>query len=90
MKKNLLLAVIMVLAACSSQEADGVTFDPTVRYSRIVIDNCLYHFKANTTPAGFAKYDATGALVSASESSRGFDYVPGLVAKAVLECVDLY
>ena len=92
MKKNLFLAALLVLVACTPQgtEAGDITFDPSVRYSRIVIDNCLYHFKANKTAAGFAKYDATGSLVSASESSRGFDYVPGLVAKAVLECVDYY
>ncbi|MBO7259020.1 MAG: glycoside hydrolase family 88 protein, partial [Paludibacteraceae bacterium] len=36
------------------------------------------------------KYDATGTLVKEAESTRGFDYVPGLVAKAVLEAVDYY
>ena len=90
MKKNLLYAALLVLVSCAPQPAQAVTFDPSVRYSRLVIDNCIYHFKANETAAGFAKYDETGALVSASESSRGFDYVPGLVAKAVLECVDYY
>ena len=91
MRKNLVLVMLAVIcAACTSQPAQAVTFDPSVRYSRIVIDNCLYHFQANTTKAGFAKYDAEGNLLAASESSRGFDYVPGLVAKAVLECVDLY
>ncbi len=92
MRKILIYAAVLVLVACTPQEAKAgdVTFDPTVRYSKLVIDNCLYHFKANTTAAGFAKYDVSGSLVSASESSRGFDYVPGLVAKAVLECVDLY
>lgn len=92
MKRNLFFAVLLVLAGCTSQEtkAGDVTFDPSIRYSRIVIDNCLYHFKANTKKAGFAKYNESGSLVSASESERGFDYVPGLVAKAVLECVDYY
>ena len=91
MKERLaIVTVVLACIACSPQKVESETFDPSVRYSRIVIDNCLYHFQANTTKAGFAKYDATGALVAASESSRGFDYVPGLVAKAVLECVDLY
>jgi len=90
MKKSLLYAALLALISCAPRPAEAVTFDPTVRYSRIVIDNCLYHFKANTTAAGFAKYDESGALVATSESKRGFDYVPGLVAKAVLECVDLY
>lgn len=92
MKKNFLCAAFLVLVCCTPQEtkAGDVSFDPSVRYSRIVIDNCLYHFKANTKKAGFAKYDGSGSKVAESESSRGFDYVPGLVAKAVLECVDLY
>lgn len=92
MKKHFLCAALLVLVCCIPQEmrAGDVSFDPSVRYSRIVIDNCLYHFKANTTKAGFAKYDGSGSQLAESESSRGFDYVPGLVAKAVLECVDLY
>lgn len=92
MKKNFLCAAFLVLVCCTPQEtkAGDVSFDPSVRYSRIVIDNCLYHFKANKTAAGFAKYDGSGLCVAESESLRGFDYVPGLVAKAVLECVDLY
>ncbi len=70
--------------------AEAVTFDSSVRYSKEVIDACIYHFKANTTTAGFAKYSADGTLNTTSESSRGFDYVPGLVAKAVIEAVDYY
>ena len=92
MEKRLIwiVAVIALLTACTKQEAKAVTFDPSVRYSRLVIDNCLYHFQANTTKAGFAKYDESGNLITSSESQRGFDYVPGLVAKAVLDCVDYY
>jgi len=89
MKRNILLAA-MVLVFTLPQTIQAVTFDASVRYSKLVINSCLYHFKANKTDAGFAQYDATGALVAASESDRGFDYVPGLVAKAVLECVDYY
>ena len=92
MKKHFLCAALLVLVCCIPQKtkAGDVSFDPSVRYSRIVIDNCLYHFKANTTKAGFAKYDGSGTQLAATESSVGFDYVPGLVAKAILECVDLY
>lgn len=90
MKKHFLCAALLVLVCCIPQEMKAVTFDPTVRYSREVIDACLYHFKANKTAAGFAKYDGEGNKLVNSESSRGFDYVPGLVAKAVLECVNYY
>ena len=92
MKKHFLCAALLVLVCCIPQEmkAGDVSFDPYVKYSRIVIDNCLYHFKANKNAAGFAKYDGSGTKLADTESSVGFDYVPGLVAKAVLECVDLY
>lgn len=82
------LLATLVLAAALPLCAE--TFDPTVRYSRLVTDACIYHFKANTRPAGFAKYDAQGNLLQDSESERGFDYVPGLVAKAVLEATVFY
>ena len=62
MKKHLFLAGLLVLVACVPQEmrAGDVSFDPSVKYSRIVIDNCLYHFKANKDAAGFAKYNGSG------------------------------
>lgn len=81
---TLLLAIFLPLPM------QAIDFDPNMRYSREVIDACLYHFNANGTAAGFAQYDANGTKTEKSESSRGFDYVPGLVAKAVLEAIDYY
>lgn len=88
-----LKAALLSLCLVSLLPAQAETFNANTRYSREVIDACLYHFKANTKDAGFAKYDANGALQSATikgESARGFDYVPGLVAKAVLEAIQYY
>lgn len=92
MKKECCVCLFVVLWIVSEVQAQTsyLQFDPAVRYSRLVIDANLYHFKANTKDAGFAKYDEAGQLLAESESQRGFDYVPGLVAKAVLEAVDLY
>ena len=90
MNKRISIIALAAMLSCLFSNAYAVTFDPSVRYSKEVINSCLYHFQANATAAGFAKYDETGSLVSASESSRGFDYVPGLVTKAVIECVDYY
>ena len=94
MKKTCYIFIAMMCISLSAlQAADPVycTFDPTVRYSRVVIDAHLYDFKANKTAAGFSKYDESGTLVKQRDSdNKGFDYVPGLVAKAVLEAVDLY
>lgn len=91
MKRACLIITTLLLCSVSALHAQTyLTFDPRVRYSRVVIDANLYHFKANTKDAGFAKYDESGTLLAESESSRGFDYVPGLVAKGVLEAVALY
>lgn len=70
--------------------AGAVTFDPNVRYSKDVIDACIYDFKANTKQAGFNTYDANGTKTATSSDARGFDYVPGLVAKGVMEAVNYY
>ena len=95
----ILLVAIAAITACTTQPAkaqevdytsDEVINSDTAKYSRLIINSCLYHFQANTTNAGFAKYDENGTEKAGSESERGFDYVPGLVAKAVLECVDYY
>lgn len=88
MKHTFLFAAILAWAVSFSVQA--MDFDPDMRYSREVIDACLYHFNANGTAAGFAQYDANGTLISKTESKRNFDYVPGLVAKAVLEAIDYY
>lgn len=88
MKHTILFAAIVAWGVSFSAQA--MDFDPDVRYSREVIDACLYHFNANGKAAGFAQYDADGALVKKTESNRDFDYVPGLVAKAVLEAIDYY
>lgn len=55
-----------------------VTFDENTRYSKLIIDNNYSNFYANTTASGINSN--TGSL----------DYVPGLVAKAMIEAVDYY
>lgn len=95
----ILLLAILAITACTTQPVKAAEVDytsdevincDTAKYSRLIINSCLYHFQANTKAAGFAKYDENGTEKAGSESERGFDYVPGLVAKAVLECVDYY
>lgn len=91
MKRTCLLVAVLLLCFVSVLRAQTCcTFNPQVRYSRFVIDANLARFKANTKPAGFALYNTEGTLLAESESVRGFDYVPGLVAKGVLEAVLLY
>ena len=90
MKRLSILFFFAMLLSAQLWAATPVAFDPNTRYSREVIDACLYHFKANTKAAGFAQYDASGKEIKEKESVRGFDYVPGLVAKAVLEAIAYY
>ena len=67
----------------------SMTFDATKRYSEWVINSRMSDFKGNTSDMSFAKYSDAGAK-SASGKSTQLDYVPGLVAKAILEAIDYY
>lgn len=87
-KKHYILIAAFLLCGSLVSAQSYVQFNPSVRYSRLVIDKNLYNFKANTKSGGFAKFNEMGDSLSANISK--FDYVPGLVAKAVLEAVDLY
>lgn len=89
--KNVLKYILVGGLMVVSLGAEAVAFDPNVRYSKEVIDACIYNFKANTTAVAFKKYDANGTLVNDNAYGKsGLDYVPGLVAKAVIEAVDYY
>ena len=67
------------------------TFVEGIRYSELIINSRLNDFKANTTAAGFGVFDATGHMTTAPTGTKNnLDYVPGLVAKAVIELVDYY
>lgn len=67
------------------------TFTEGVRYSQLVIDSRINDFKANTTASGFGVFDSQGRLIAAPNNFKfNLDYVPGLVAKAILEAVDYY
>lgn len=67
------------------------TFVEGLRYSELVTNSRLNDFKANTTAAGFGLFDATGHMTTAPTGTKNnLDYVPGLVAKAVIELVDYY
>ncbi len=89
MLHRLFLAFLLAAASLSAQ---GVTFSETTRYSKLVMDSRLNDFYANTKQMGFNVYDANGTLVKASAKANNLrlDYVPGLVAKAVLEAADYY
>lgn len=69
----------------------AITFDATKRYSEWVINSRLNDFYGNTTKTGFGLYDDEGNQTEVANNSKSvLDYVPGLVAKAILEAVDYY
>lgn len=66
-------------------------FESSRNYLEWVVASRLGDFKANTQPSGFALFDADGRMLSPSSRRKGtLDYVPGLVAKALLEAVDCF
>lgn len=74
--------------------AQAVTFDASHRYSADFI-NCIYTLYGNTTQMDFNRFDvaADGTVLSRTDGNNKkpkLDYVPGLVAKAVIEAADYY
>ena len=76
----------------------GVTFNSGVRYSQWAINSRLYDFKESTNNCGFDLYNKDGKRTEAAATwtkcdkglTKRFHYVPGLVAKAILESADFY
>lgn len=84
------LSVIGVKAA-DSNGGVKVTFNPAVRYSQWAINSRANDFYANTTSFGLATYNADGTPNKPRKDTKGkLDYVPGLVAKSMIEAADYY
>ena len=92
----LLLSVITVAQASTTpnipaKKGEACTFQEGVRYSELVINSRINDFKANLNASGFGVFDDQGAIVQKPNNTKKvLDYVPGLVAKAILETVDYY
>ncbi|WP_288772126.1 glycoside hydrolase family 88 protein [uncultured Prevotella sp.] len=83
----------MLFATVAAKAAgDGVKFNPGVRYSQWAINSRAHDFYANTTKFGLAKFDADGTSVEIkrNDTKKKLDYVPGLVAKSMIEAADYY
>ena len=69
----------------------GVKFNPAVRYSQWAINSRANDFYANTTSFGLATYNADGTPNKQRKDTKNkLDYVPGLVAKSMIEAADYY
>ena len=98
---RLVPALGLLFSASTLRAADnsgGVKFNSGVRYSQWAINSRLNDFKESTNICGFDLYDKDGKLQKAAtkwskvdkDLTKRFHYVPGLVAKAVLESADFY
>lgn len=86
--------ILLCFCAIGVKAADingSVKFNSGVRYSQWAINSRAHDFYANTTSFGLATYKADGTISKARKDSKGkLDYVPGLVAKSMIEAADYY
>ena len=85
----LLLPCLSVIGVKAADNDGGVKFNPGVRYSQWAINSRATSFNANTTKCGMAKI-TNGKVEGASFGKTSLDYVPGLVAKSMIEAADYY
>lgn len=80
------------VAAKAAGDGDGVKFNQGVRYSQWAINSRAHDFYANSTAFGLAKYkaDGTSVEIKRNDTKKKLDYVPGLVAKSMIEAADYY
>ena len=89
MKKHFLCAALFVLVCCTPQETKAVTFDPTVRYSQEVINARMTSWKNKDNRVGFPNANSTNGSTTPG-TAASWDYVPGVVAKGILDCWEFY
>lgn len=87
-----MLFTMMALCHAKAQTTESdFTFNEGVRYSKWVIDSRMNSFNANTTQVGFAVYDEDGNKTTERKDGKTtLDYVPGLVAKGIIEASQYY
>lgn len=94
--KRIILFLLIAFSAAGAKAAEvpiswkDVTFNENIRYSQWVINSRIRDFYANQDPRGFNTYYENGTKRADSEGTQKFDYVPGLVAKAILEAYANY
>ena len=86
--------ILLCFSAIGVKAADtngSVKFNPDVRYSQWAINSRAHDFYANATHFGLATYKADGTVKEPRKDSKNkLDYVPGLVAKSMIEAADYY
>ncbi len=87
----LLLPCLSVIGVKATDSNGGVKFNSAVRYSQWAINSRANDFYANTTSFGLATYNADGSPnKKRNDTKKKLDYVPGLVAKSMIEAANYY
>lgn len=87
----LLLPCLSVIGVKAADSNGGVKFNSGVRYSQWAINSRANDFYANTTSFGLATYNADGSPnKKRNDTKKKLDYVPGLVAKSMIEAANYY
>ncbi len=85
----LLLPCLSVIGVKAADSNGSVKFNSGVRYSQWAINSRATSFNANTTKCGMAKI-TNGNVEKESFGKTSLDYVPGLVAKSMIEAANYY
>ena len=87
---SLMLLCFCAIGVKAAADTDkSVKFNPGVRYSQWAINSRATSFNANTTQCGMAKI-TNEKVEKGSFGKNSLDYVPGLVAKSMIEAADYY
>ena len=86
---SLMLLCFCAIGAKAADTNGSVKFNSDVRYSQWAINSRAHDFYANTTKCGMATIK-DGNVSESSFGKSTLDYVPGLVAKSMIEAADYY
>lgn len=86
---SLMLLCFCAIGVKATDTNGSVKFNSGVRYSQWAINSRAHDFYANTTKCGMATIK-DGNVSNSSFGKSTLDYVPGLVAKSMIEAADYY
>ena len=87
----LVFLLTFLLTTFGVKASNGVKFNSAVRYSQWAINSRANDFYANKKAFGLATYNADGTPSKPrNDTNKKLDYVPGLVAKSMIEAADYY
>ena len=84
-----LVGMLFATSSVNAADSPGVKFNSGVRYSQWAINSRSTSFNANTMQCGMATI-TNGSVSKESFGKSSLDYVPGLVAKSMIEAADYY